>query len=75
MKPPVPNVEEPVDRIVGRRRRVADPLSLAGDRRADAVAWQRAFGGLRVARGIHRFRTHEEADEWLWKAMTRPDPR
>jgi hypothetical protein len=66
------NVEERIDRIVGRRTRVADPLSPGSDRRADAIAWREALGGIRVARGVYRFRTHAEAEEWLWKAMSRP---
>ena len=30
------------------------------------------FGGLRVKRGVYRFQSHDEADAWLWQAMTRP---
>ena len=74
MKPHVANVEERIDRRVGRRTDVSDPLSLASSTRADALAWRAAFGGIRVARGVYRFRTHEEADEWLWKTITRPTP-
>ena len=37
----------------------------------DARAWKRAFGMLPIPRGIYRFRTHEEADEWLWQMLTR----
>ena len=72
MKQPFINVEERIDRFVGRRTRTPDPLSVASSRKADAVAWRKAFGGLRVRRGVHRFRTHEEADEWLWRMMARP---
>lgn len=68
------NVEEHIDRIVGRRTRIADPLSVSSSRRADSMAWRKAFGGIRVPRGVYRFSTHEEADEWLWKAMSRPTP-
>ena len=74
VKQPFINVEEHVDRFVGRRTNTRDPLSLASDGRVDAVAWQRTFGGLRVSRGVYRFHTHEEADEWLWKMMARPTP-
>jgi hypothetical protein len=64
MKPPrLVNVEERIDRVVGRRTQARDPLAMGGDRRADARAWQRALGGIPVARGVYRFRTHEEADE------------
>jgi hypothetical protein len=74
VKKPFVNAEEHIDRIVGRRTRTPDPLSLASNGKADAEAWRRAFGGLRVPRGVHRFRTHEEADEWLWRMMARPIP-
>jgi len=42
-----------------------------GDK-ADAEAWRRVFGGLRVTRGVYRFQSHDEAVAWLWQAMTRP---
>jgi hypothetical protein len=70
--PPFINVEERIDRVVGRRTKRPDALSLASSRKADAIAWRRAFGGLRVSRGVYRFRSHEEADEWLWRMMARP---
>jgi hypothetical protein len=69
---PFINVEEHIDRVVGRRTKAPDALSLASSRKADAIAWRRAFGGLRVSRGVYRFRSHEEADEWLWRMMARP---
>jgi hypothetical protein len=69
---PVFNIEERVDRVVGRRTKAPDPLSLAGNSKADAIAWRRALGGFRVPRGVHRFRSHEEADEWLWRMIARP---
>jgi hypothetical protein len=68
----LPNVDEAIDRVVGRRTQAPDPLAVTADRRADARAWQRALGGIPVARGVYRFRTHEEADEWLWRTITRP---
>jgi hypothetical protein len=75
VKRPFVNVEEPIERVVGRRTRVPNPLAIASSRRADAVAWRKAFGGLRVRPGVYRFRTHEEADEWLWRMMARPKNR
>jgi len=69
---PVVNVEESIDRVVGRPTQAPDPLAVASSRRVDAIAWRRAFGGVRVPRGVHRFRTHEEADEWLWRMIARP---
>jgi hypothetical protein len=66
------NVEEQIDRLVGRRTRVADPLATGAGGRDDARAWQKAFGGIRAGRGVYRFRSHDEADEWLWRMITRP---
>ena len=75
MKQPFINVEEKIDRYVGRRTRPPDALSVATSNKADAVAWQKVFGGLRVRPGVYRFKTHEEADEWLWRMIARKDLR
>jgi hypothetical protein len=66
------NLEETIDKMVGRRTAVPDPLAINGDSKARSRAWRKAFGGIRVPRGVHRFRKHEEAEEWLWKMITRP---
>jgi hypothetical protein len=72
VKTPFVNVEEKIDRFVGRRTQVADALSTKYSNKADARAWQKALGGIRVPRGVYRFKTHEEADEWLWRMICRP---
>ena len=69
-QPPI-NVEERIDRLVGRRTKTPDALSTATSNKADAIAWRRALGGVRVPRGVHRFKTHEEADQWLWRMIAR----
>lgn len=69
---PFINAQENVDRTVGRRNRPADGLSITTSRKAESEAWRRSFGGIRVPRGVHRFRSHREADEWLWQMITRP---
>lgn len=71
-EPPFLTVDERIDRLVGRRTRQADPLSTTFSRKADAIAWRKALGGIRVPRGVHRFRTHQEADDWLWRMIARP---
>jgi len=65
------NLEETIGKTVGRRRRPADPLK-------SALAWQntvvdlhKAFGNKMFPKGVYRFRSHEEADEWAWKMLTR----
>ena len=74
VKQPFINVEEKIDRFVGRRTKTPDALSVEHSRKADSIAWRKSFGGLRVPRGVHRFHTHEEADEWLWRMIARPRP-
>lgn len=70
---PAPNLEETPGKIVGRRRAPADGLNPRTSATAeDARAWQRSLRTLPVPRGVYRFRTHEEADEWLWRMLTRP---
>jgi hypothetical protein len=72
VKQPSINVEEKIGRVVGRRKKMPDALSLVGSRKTDAIAWRKALGGVRIPRGVHRFKTHEEADAWLWRMIARP---
>jgi len=50
VKRPLINVEEPVDRIVGRRTKAPDGLSTATSHKAESIAWRRSSGGVRVPR-------------------------
>jgi len=72
VKRPLVNLEEDVAKVVGRRLKLPDPLSVRMSRKQDAVAWRRAFGGVKVPRGVYRFHTHQEADAWLWQMICRP---
>ncbi len=74
MKEPFINVEEDIDKVVGRRIKRPDALSVKNSKKADAIAWRKSLGGVHVPKGVHRFRTHEEADEWLWRMIARPRP-
>jgi hypothetical protein len=74
LKEPFVNLDEKIDRFVGRRTKMPDGLSLMTSTKADAIAWRKAFGGVRVPRGVYRFKTHDEADQWLWQMITRPNP-
>ena len=65
------NMEETPDKIVGKRRAIKNPLSVEGDRKEDARAWQKALPRVNIPKGVYRFKTHEEADEWEWKMMMR----
>ena len=68
---PIVNLEENIGKTVGHRRPPRNGLNLTtANRIADARAWKKAFGGLPIRKGVYRFRTHEEADEWLWQKLT-----
>jgi hypothetical protein len=73
VKQPFINLEEKIDRIVGNRKKPPNGLSLATSTKAGAIGWEKALGGVRVPRGVYRFKTHEEADQWLWRMITRPN--
>ena len=66
-------LEEGIGKIVGSRQ-PASALAVDRDQRADAAAWMAAFRCPFVPRGVYRFRSHEEADEWMWLMITRPRP-
>lgn len=57
-------------KIVGRRRppNLLDPAS---DTQAAARAWRQAFPTPFVPKGVYRFSSHEEAQEWLTQMLTR----
>ncbi len=65
------NVGEVIGKTVGKRT-VGNPLSTKTSGKEHAEAWHRAFGGQLVPRGVYRFKSHEEADEWMWKMISRP---
>lgn len=69
---PLEPTEQFIGKQVGRRRCMTRGLSPQNSSKANASAWRRAFGGVHVPKGVFRFRSHEEADEWLWKMITRP---
>ena len=69
---PIINLEEEPGKVVGRRSAPSSALRVTPAQSAeDARAWKRALGTLPIKRGVYRFRTHEEADAWLWEILTR----
>ena len=69
---PIVNLQETPGKTVGRRLPPAGGLTItAAQRGADSRAWKKAFRTLPIPRGVYRFRTHEEADQWLWQMLTR----
>lgn len=73
MKPLV-NLEEQIGKTVGRRGPPTGLRDSTAYTRADARDWQRAFRPPGIPRGVYRFASHEEADAWLTKMLTRVRP-
>ncbi len=65
---PIINLDDPVVKTHGKRQ-PPDPLSLEGNRKADAIAMGKAFPLGIPGKGVYRFKTFEEADAWMEKAL------
>ncbi len=65
------NIEEQPDKVVGRRTGYKDGFKAGMQLQKTAGDLQRAFGNHFVPKGVYRFKTHEEADEWMTKMLAR----
>jgi hypothetical protein len=70
METPI-NLEETPGKTVGRRKPSQNTLDPKAHNKATAEAWQKAFSNGGVPRGVYKFHSHEEADAWTWKMITR----
>ncbi len=67
---PIVNCEEFIGKTVGRRR----PSGVLRAEEAETASnkqWQNASFGIQVKKGVYRFHSHEEADQWLMDRLTR----
>jgi hypothetical protein len=71
VKHPFVNVEERIDKVVGRRTRTPDPFKSGMQLQALAVQLHRSLGHRWAPKGVYRFATHEEADEWMNRMLAR----
>ena len=63
------NVDEPVGKTVGRRRlQDAPKMAMGLQRLVNQVRRSRGFGAI-CRKGVFRFHSFEEADEWLMKEI------
>ena len=69
MKPPFINVEEKIDRYVGKRTGTPDALQAGMQLQATAGQLHKAFKHRWWPKGVYRFKTHEEADAWMIKML------
>ncbi len=65
--------DETPGKVVGRRR-VSGGLNPEVHSRERARGWSAAMKTPFVPRGVYRFKSHEEADEWMWRMISRKTP-
>lgn len=65
------NLEETIGKTVGRVRAPSDFAKAAVGMQNAAVDFHKAFKTPFMPRGVFRFTSHEEADAWQWKMLTR----
>jgi len=71
VKQPFVNVEEKIDRIVGRRTRTPDAFKSGMQLQVLALQLHRSLGHRWARKGVYRFKTHEQADEWMNRMLAR----
>lgn len=65
------NIEEKIGKTVGKRKPPSDPFSKSDYSVEQWESWQKALPVKMPRRGVFRFRSHQEADEW-WTKETAP---
>lgn len=61
------NIDDPAGKTVGRRHRPVNPLCAEAYSVQRAKDWQEALPVKFPPKGVFRFKTHEEANEWMRK--------
>jgi hypothetical protein len=69
VKPPFINVEEKIDRFVGRRTQTPDSLQAGMQLQETAAHLHKTLKQRWWPKGVYRFETHEEADAWTTKML------
>ena len=64
------NLQDPIGKLVGKRR-VGDAFEYGMKLQKAGASLRQAFQGGTVPKGVHRFRTFEEADAWLTRSLAR----
>ena len=58
------NIEETIGKQVGKRRPPVDPLRVSDSSIRRAREFHRSFPALMPKRGVYRFHSHTEANQW-----------
>jgi hypothetical protein len=71
VKQPLVNVEERIDRFVGRRAPTTDSLKAGMQLQETSAKLHQSFKHRWMPKGVYRFKSHEEADAWMIKMLAR----
>jgi hypothetical protein len=69
---PIINIQDRAGKTVGRRKPPRDSFAAGMKLQELAVEWGKTSGQGLVPKGVYRFNSHEEADQWMWKMISRP---
>ena len=69
---PIINLEDPVVKTFGKRRPNPDAVAAGMALQNAGAALFRSQGHGLVPKGVYRFKTHEEADEWWMNMIAKP---
>ena len=68
---PFVNVEERIAKFVGRRTKTPDAFKSGMQLQSLAVELHRSLKHRWAPKGVYRFKTHQEADEWMNRMLAR----
>ena len=71
VKRPIVNLEEQIDKTVGNRTPPSDSFAAAMKLQETALEFHKTFKNRWAPKGVYRFKTHEEADEWMMRMLAR----
>ena len=71
VKQPFVNLEERIDRFVGRRASAPETWRAGMLLQETGARLHQSFQHGWMPKGVYRFKTHEEADAWMMKMLAR----
>jgi hypothetical protein len=75
LKQPFVNLEERIGRSVGLRAAAPDSWRAGMQLQETGVRLHQSLKHRWMPKGVYRFKTHEEAEEWMIKMLARSSPR
>jgi hypothetical protein len=73
--PRIINIEETIGKTVGRRRPSGNTLDPREHSKKRARDWCAAFPPMMTPKGVYRFKTQEEFEQWITTNTRKPKAR